>query len=131
MGWLSGWTYRKRHEIKPSSGAGTNYQIKLEVKYGIGFGGNNVVYLNQHSRTDFGDVRFTKEDGVTLLDYWIEEKEDSNYAIFWVKIPDDLSNNSVVICVYYGNSNATYSDPQAHGEDTFEFFDDFPGSSID
>jgi len=33
MGWLSGWAYRKSHVITGSSGAGTNYQIKVKLCY--------------------------------------------------------------------------------------------------
>jgi hypothetical protein len=65
------------------------------------------VSLEQHSRTDFGDVRFTRSDGVTLLPYWIEKKVDAEYVTFWVEVADDLSTNPATICMYYGNSNAT------------------------
>ena len=46
--------------------------------------GQDAVNLNGHCRTDFGDVRFTDDEG-TLLDYWIESKVDGEYAIFWVE----------------------------------------------
>jgi len=84
------------------------------------------VYLSQHCRTDFGDVRFTRSDGSTLLDYWMEEKVDGDYAIFWVKVADDLSTNPATIYIYYGNPDATTT---SNGENTFLFFDDFPGTS--
>jgi hypothetical protein len=86
------------------------------------------VYLSQHCRTDFGDVRFTRSDGSTLLDYWMEEKVDGDYAIFWVKVADDLSTNPATIYIYYGNPDATTT---SNGENTFLFFDDFPGTSYD
>ncbi|MEM3589414.1 MAG: hypothetical protein QXN33_00255, partial [Candidatus Bathyarchaeia archaeon] len=35
-GWLSGWSYRKRHIINPASGAGTGYQIRIIAHYGSG-----------------------------------------------------------------------------------------------
>jgi len=86
--WLSGWLYRKSHEIVGSTaGAQTDYQIRIKVHYGSGTDDGENVYLNGKCRTDFGDVRFTASDGETLLNYWIEEKSDSNYAIFWVKVP--------------------------------------------
>jgi len=89
------------------------------------------VWLNEHCKTDFSDIRFTRSDGTTLLDYWMEEKIDSEYAIFWVKIPDDLSSSDVTIYIYYGKSDATYTNPTQHGENTFLFFDDFEGTSLD
>jgi len=99
-GWLTGWSYRKNHVINPASGAGTNYQVMIIAHYGSGTDGGADVYLNQHCRTDFGDVRFTKSDGTTLLDYWMEEKVDSDYAVFWVEVADDLSTNPATIYCY-------------------------------
>jgi len=78
------------------------------------------VSLSEHCRTDFGDVRFTDDDGTTELDYWIEEKVDSEYAIFWVEVKDDLSSEDQTIYVYYGKSDATTT---SNGENTFIFFD--------
>ena len=36
---------------------------------------------------DFDDLRFTDNDGVTLLNYWIESKIDGVSATVWVKVP--------------------------------------------
>ncbi|MEM3697109.1 MAG: hypothetical protein QXQ94_06380, partial [Candidatus Bathyarchaeia archaeon] len=74
MGWLSGWSYRKSHVINSASGAGTNYQVRVKAHYGSGTDNGENVYLNSHCRTDFGDVRFTDDDGETVLDYWMESK---------------------------------------------------------
>jgi hypothetical protein len=71
-GWLTGWSYRKSHVINAAKDAGTNYQIKITVHYGSGTDTSGDVYLNGKCRTDFGDIRFTDDDGITLLDYWIE-----------------------------------------------------------
>jgi len=128
MGWLTGWQYRKSHIINPSEGAGTDYQIRIIVHYGSGTDSGEHVYLNGKCREDFGDIRFTKDDGVTLLSYWIEEKVDGDYAIFWVKITEDLSTDSVMIYVYYGNSDAVYD---GNPEDVFILFDHFDGDVID
>jgi len=86
------------------------------------------VHLNGHCRTDFGDVRFTGADGVTLLDYWMESKVDGDNAVFWVEVADDLSTNNATIYVYYGNPDATTT---SNGDNTFLFFDDFLGTSYD
>ena len=120
--WFHGWAYRKSHVVNSASGAGTNYQVKITVYYGSGTDSGENVYLNSHCRTDFGDIRFTKSDRVTLLDYWMESKTDSNNAVFWVKIADDLSTNAVVIYLYYGNPTATTT---SNGTNTFDDFDDF------
>jgi len=104
MGWLTGWTYRKSHVINSASGAGTNYQVKIKAHYGSGTDSGEDVYLNGKCRTDFGDIRFTDDDGETELDYWMEEKVDSDYAVFWIEIADDLSSSNATIYIYYGNS---------------------------
>ncbi|MEM3875277.1 MAG: DUF2341 domain-containing protein [Candidatus Bathyarchaeia archaeon] len=109
-GWLQSWLYRKSHVINSASNAGTNYPIRIKVYYGSGTDSGENVYLGGKCRTDFGDVRFTDDDGTTLLDYWMESKVDGDYAIFRVEVADDLSSNSATIYVYYGNSQATRAD---------------------
>ena len=120
-GWLSEWNYRKSHVIQNASGAGTNYQIRITVHYGAGTDSGEHVYLNEHCKTDFGDIRFADDDGTTLLDYWMEEKVDSEYAIFWVEVKDDLSSSNATIYIYYGNPSASTT---SNGKNTFPFFDD-------
>jgi len=88
----------------------------------------NTIALRGHSRTDFGDIRFTDDDGVTLLPYWMESKVDDDYAVFWVKVNDDLSSSLATIYVYYGKSDAITI---SNGDDTFPLFDDFLGNSLD
>jgi hypothetical protein len=83
------------------------------------------VFLNGLCRSDFGDIRFTGNDGVTPLDYWLESETDSTSAVFWVKIADDISVGNSAIYVYYGKSDATTT---SNGPNTFLFFDDFSGT---
>jgi len=89
------------------SGAGTNYQVQIIVHYGSGTDGGDDVYLKSLCRTDFGDVRFTDNDGTTPLDYWMQTKVNSDHADFWVEVKDDLSTNPATIYIYYGKSDAT------------------------
>jgi hypothetical protein len=126
-GGLLGWQYRKSHVINAATGSGTDYQVRITVHYGSGTSSGQDVYLNSHSRTDFGDVRFTGSDGITQLSYWIESKTDGSQATFWVKITDDLSSAPATIFLYYGNSEATTT---SNGPATFPFFDDFLGTSV-
>jgi Uncharacterized conserved protein len=85
-------------------------------------------HLGGHSKfptakNDGGDIRFTDNDGTTLLPFWVEEVSGSSpnrVAKVWVKVKDDLGSNVDIYC-YYGNSSATnYS----NGANTFIFFDD-------
>jgi hypothetical protein len=70
--WLTGWSYRKSHVINNATGAGTDYQISITIHYGSGTDSGANVYANSHCKTDFGDIRFTSDDGSTLLNYWMD-----------------------------------------------------------
>jgi hypothetical protein len=126
-GWLAGWEFRKSHVITSAVGAGTGYQVKMTVYYGSGSDSGQIVYCDGKCKADFGDLRFTGSDGVTLLDYWIEEQVDSDHATLWVEVAEDLSSD-VTIYMYYGNVSAT---TMSNGDNTFIFFDNFVGDSLD
>lgn len=119
--WLVGWDNRKSHIITNATGASLGYQVKIRVDYGSGTDGGEIVYLNGKCRTDFGDIRFTDNDGETELDYWMETKSNGNYAVFWVEVEDWLGIDRTIY-VYYGNSEATTT---SDGGKTFVYFDDF------
>jgi len=121
--WLRGWSYRKQSNVKGQSGAGTGYQVQIIAHYGSGTDSGKDVYLDSRCRTDFGDIRFTDDDGETLLNYWMERKTDGDYAILWVKVVDNLDSNQSIY-IYYGKSDATTT---SNGPNTFIFFDDFSG----
>ncbi len=58
----------------------------------------------------------------------MEEKVDGDYAVFWVKVSSiPASPNKTTIYIYYGKPDATSA---SDGSSTFEFFDDFEGSSL-
>lgn len=128
MAWLTNWGYRKSHGINAATGAGTLYQKRVKVYYGSGSDSGENVYLAGKCRTDFGDVRFTDDDGSTLLDYWMESKTDSNNAVFWVEVADSLESAAQTIYVYYGKADATTT---SNGDTTFPFHDHFPNASLD
>lgn len=101
--------YRKSHDIDGSTeGAQTDYQMRITVHYGSDSDSGEDVYLNEHCRTDFGDVRFADSD-LNELSYYLESKVDGNYAIFWVKVPSiPASPDSAKIYVYYGKLTEVY-----------------------
>lgn len=84
------------------------------------------VYLDNHCKDDFSDIRFISSDNSTLLDYWIESYVYGNYADIWVKVPTIPAlanlNESVIVGILYGNSNAVSA---SSGSDVFTQFDDF------
>ncbi|TET99857.1 MAG: DUF2341 domain-containing protein [Candidatus Stahlbacteria bacterium] len=136
------WCRRKSHVINQQAGAGTNYQTCIKVYKGAGIDGTEVlgtcqtvgkVYCGGNCRDDFGDIRFTEDDGETELDYWIEEYTAGVSALIWVEVSGDLTTGNVTIYIYYDNAVATYP----HGADqtemdaTFMFADHFYGDTLD
>jgi len=132
--WLDGWQCRKSHVINASAGAGTGYVIGIKVYNGTGTDGtetiNSVsfgkVYINS-TTADFREVRFTDNDAVTLLPYWIESYSAGAYAVIWVKVADDLSTDPATIYVYWSNPAAF---PASYGDTVFTQFDDFEDSNV-
>jgi hypothetical protein len=118
--WLSGWAFRKSHVINNVTGAGTNYLVQVTVYYGSGTDSGGNVYLNSLCQTNFGDVRFTASDGLTLLNYYMSSETASNKADFWVQDPDNLSNVNSTIYIYFGKSGAVTT---SNGVATFNLFE--------
>jgi hypothetical protein len=114
---------RKSHLITSATGAGTNYQMKIVVYKGAGADSLGNVYLGGKCRDDFGDIRFTDNDEVTALDYWMEEYTSGTSATFWVEVADDLGSNATIYIYYNSGAGVTTS----NGTNTFLFFDDFSG----
>ena len=107
--------------------AQTNYQMKLNVDKGVGTDSASTKYLNDESLSWPNDIRFTKSDGVTLLDYWIESNT-STTAKVWVEfdsIPAHPTDGSFYM--YWGKASDTDA---SSGNNTFIFFDTFTGSAV-
>jgi len=118
MAWYnSSWLKRKAVTLTGgASGAQTDYQVKLTVTY------------DSDMLVDFDDLRFTKADGTTLLDTWLESKVDSTSAIVWVETDTPANTVEADIYMYYDNSGAAAAwDIGA----TMLDGDDFPGTSLD
>ena len=131
-GWFAGYNYRQQITINHTDdGAQTNYQLALTVNKISGTSSNTVCYLQNHALSWTGtvpnDIRFTKSDGVTQLDYWIESS-DANTAKVWIEfdsIPAHPDNGTFYI--YYGKTGDITA---SNGKNTFTFFDDFPGTTL-
>jgi len=135
MAWLIGWQYRKKITISGSTGAGMNYQVLLKVGESLGATGYDF-HVNGHSsnfpsgKNQSGDLRFTADDGTTLLDFWVEKVEGTSpnrVAYIWVEVSVNLDTNQDIYC-YYGNPSATNV---SNGDNTFLLFDNFDGASLD
>jgi hypothetical protein len=117
MAFLPGYRFR-REIIITSSTSSTNYQQRIDL---------DATFDYSNTLANGADIRFTSEDGETLLSYWIESWVEDTSAIIWVKIPT-LVIGTTTIYMYY--DNPVVSDA-SDGESVFLFFDDFPGSSLD
>ena len=129
MAWLTGWTYRKKLTLTGSTaGAQTDYSMRVDVHRATNTDSGHDVYVDTKCNADFSDIRFTQSDGDTELDYWHQETIGTE-AIFWVEVASIAGSPTTTdIYVYYGNAGASTT---SDGDNTFQLFDDFPGSSLD
>ena len=107
--------YRQNVTITGSTGAGTDYQVRIDVSYA------------SDMQDDFDDILFTEADEITPLDFWRESYIANTSAVFWVEVTADLGTDQL-IWMYYGNSTASTT---SDGEATFLLFDDFNDASFD
>lgn len=106
---------------------GTNFDEVAKIGLATLTVPNDVVEFGGKCNSDFSDIRFTSSDGSTKLDYWIEESNSSDYAIFWFKMDSISSASTNVMYVYYGNDAAT---SESDAEKMWLFYDGFDGSSL-
>jgi len=127
------YAHRKEVLINYATGAETltDYQVLIKLDA-------NNFHFNE-TMENGEDIRFTDEDGITPLDYWVERWNSTQQSAFiWVKVPSIARSQEKTIYFYYGKLGDTSA---SSGEATFPFFDDFtngldkwltnPGVSID
>ena len=130
MGWLSGYGYCKAGKVNATAaGAQTNYQMKLLV--GESSGSPSAAVHCDELCTDFpNDIRFTKEDGITVLDYCILNitgTSPNRTCTFWIKIPSIPATGTADIFLYYSKAGETSaSDP----DETFFFYEPFNTTTL-
>lgn len=120
---LVGWKYRRPITINNTGNPSnlTNYQVVVIVDTA------SLVSAGK-MRSDCGDIRFTDNDGNTLLSYWIESGINTSSTRIWVRVPSIPGGSTKVIYMYYGNPTAT---SRSNGSSVFDFFDDFTGTTLD
>jgi hypothetical protein len=122
---LAGYTYYKKGAVNATTaGAQTLYQLKLIVGESSGAAGADV-HCENHCLDFPNDVRFTKEDGETKHDYWIEEitgTTPNRKATVWIKVASIPASGSVDFYMYYRKASDS---GESSGDNTFELFDDF------
>ena len=99
-------------------GALTYYQIPLNITY------------DSDMNANFSDIRVVNDTSGTTVPHWNESGVNGAYCNIWFNataIPAASWTNSTYY-LYYGNPSASSA---SNGEDSFEFFDDFQGDSLD
>ena len=126
---MGAWNYRKEITINNTGANLTNYQVLFTVNRSAGSDSGFTTYLDGKCESDYDDIRFTTSDENTLCDYWIESNS-STVASIWVEVPSIVNSTaygSTTLYLYYGNSGAS---AVSNGANTFVFFDDFNGISV-
>lgn len=113
MAWLSGWSHAKEIFLTGQTGAGTLYQVDLDI--GDSAGGD--FHLDGNCTNFPQDIEITDNDGTTLLDFSIEDITADPLTL-WVEVADDLGSNQS-IWVYYGKSGASTN---SDGDATFVLY---------
>ena len=90
----------------------TNYQHKFTLVWLPGM------------RNDFRDIRFSQING-KKCDYWVESYTSRTSVVVWIEVP---TAGQRWLNIFYGNGRAV---SESSGENTFDFFDDFSGVTID
>jgi len=94
--WDSNYTKMKPCTLSVGSGgADSLYQVKIIVDY------------DSDMQSDFDDIRFVDETESNELDFWLQEKVDSDSAIFWVEEDDSIKTTKSLCYMYYGNAGAS------------------------
>ncbi len=121
IGWLDpAWSSRKLVTITNPGGVTlSNFQVWVTLDSSFDFAS---------VKSDGSDIRFTMDDGITPVSFWIESWNSTNRtALIWVNIPS-IPSAGTSLYLYYGNPGAVTA---ANGSATFDFFDDFEGTALD
>jgi hypothetical protein len=119
----TGWECAKSLTLFAGSGAGTNYQIIIKAYFGNGTDGTEQLngetiakfYCKSKCRTDFADIRFLPSNTATPYTYKLCSRIDGEWAVFAVKISDNLDSNQTI--------RAIYNNPSAVDESSDEAFE--------
>lgn len=113
--------YRSTVTITNSSGGAlSDYQVKISLT------SSNFAFAN--STSDGRDVRIFDADDATSLFFHIAAwDQNAQTATIWVRVPN-LPTGDKSIYLHYGNSSLTSA---SSPENTYYFYDDFSGSSLD
>jgi len=121
---LSGFKFRKSIKIDNPGGIELfNYQIRISVGESSRSGDQDI-HCDGKIVSDFNDIRFTAQDGETVLPYSVEDisgTASARTAIFWVKVPN-IPYEGAEIYMYYSKVGAQNNSTP---DKVFDLYDDF------
>jgi parallel beta-helix repeat protein len=121
-----GWDYRQLMNISNTAGDLSYYPVRIDLNSSNA--GTNWSWTEDENATRFTYYNYSTETE-TEIPFWIESwNSTAQTSTIWVNVTYLAENTNTTIYLYYGNTSASSA---SNGTNTFEFFDDFPGSSID
>lgn len=118
--WNFNWKHRVPIKMEERSGNTlTDYQVSVNVDTASLIAAGKM-------QTNCADIRFTDFDN-NEIPYWIESGVNSENTTIWIKVPQITASGTETIYMYYGNPTASSA---SNGDDTFLFFDDFSGATL-
>ncbi len=112
----TGFDYRTRVRVLNNDNqAYSSTSVKVAVPY------------DASMQSDFGDLRFTSDDGQTEIPFWVEKYTASTDAQVWVRVPTLPASSHATVFMYYGSSTAA---SVSDGVSTFDTFDDYEDNNI-
>ncbi|HQK69364.1 MAG TPA: DUF2341 domain-containing protein [Bacteroidales bacterium] len=122
------WLYQKAVTITGTGADLTDFQVKISL--------NVENFEFPKAQNNGGDIRFLDSDRATQLSYWIESWVFPTSATIWVKVPSLPAGGKTIYLCYgipmsFDTSNPDIVESTSSGENTFLFFDDFSGTTLD
>ena len=112
-----------------STTAQTSFQVKMILSNETNYSAISPWYTNGTTRTDWLDVAWTDTSN-NLLPFWKENRTDTAInSTWWINVSSIVNDNTTEIRLHYGDADA--AEFYSNGTATFDFFDDFPGSSLE
>ena len=113
MGWLNGFQNRQSFQIGTIATAVEGYPIEFQIHAGSGMNSGTKIYC-PGCKDDFSDIRFTKSDGITLLNQWRRSFSSGSVAKFFVRFPTVSGSEFLQHYVYWESEGAVLrSDPHS------------------
>jgi biopolymer transport protein ExbB len=111
--WLEGWGTRRTVDVHSNLlGNVSDFQLPILIAEDADLGANTLAAGL--------DLRFTADDGITVLPFDIEHVDDSGRLVAWVRLDIDPAQAPQRVYLYYGEPSATAG---ASGVETWAGYD--------